>query len=63
MDNKRLTTVYLILYYLNQDFVEKRRDKLFSIDYETRADSKIFLEHPENENPMCIDFFLYTSSV
>lgn len=54
---QRLTTVYLVLYYLNQDFVEKRRDKLFSIDYETRTDSKAFLEHPEHENDECIDFF------
>ena len=54
---QRLTTIYLVLYYLNQDFVEKRRDKLFSIDYETRGDSKTFLEHPENENDECIDFF------
>lgn len=54
---QRLTTVYLVLYYLNQDFVEKRRDKLFSIDYETRPDSKAFLRHPENENNVCIDFF------
>ena len=54
---QRLTTVYLVLYYLNQDFVEKRRDKLFSIDYETRPESKVFLGHPENENNVCIDFF------
>ena len=51
---QRLTTVYLVLYYLNQDFVEKRRDKLFSIDYETRPDSKAFLQHPEDENNTCI---------
>ena len=33
---QRLTTIYLILHYLNQDFVEKRRDKLFSIYLCTR---------------------------
>jgi len=54
---QRLTTVYLILYYLNQDFIEKRRDKLFSIDYETRSGSKDFLLNPEEENENCIDFF------
>lgn len=54
---QRLTTVYLILYYLNQDFVEKKRDKLFSIDYQTRSDSKVFLQNPENEDDSCIDFF------
>lgn len=53
---QRLTTVYLILYYLNQDFVEKKRDKLFSIDYQTRVDSKTFLQNPENNTDSCIDF-------
>ena len=54
---QRLTTVYLVLLYLNQDFVEKRRDKLFSLDYETRENSKTFLEHPEIEDDSEIDFF------
>ena len=54
---QRLTTIYLILHYLNQDFVEKRRDKLFSIDYQTRSDSKLFLQNPDEENNSCIDFF------
>ena len=43
---QRLTTIYLILHYLNQDFIEKRRDKLFSIDYQTRTDSKEFFTEP-----------------
>lgn len=30
---QRLTTIYLILYYLNQDFIEIRRDKLFQLEY------------------------------
>lgn len=54
---QRLTTVYLILYYLNLDYVEKRRDKLFSIDYETRTESKAFLQNPEEENTSNIDFY------
>ena len=54
---QRLTTIYLILYYLNQDFVEKRRDKLFSIDYQTRKDSRDFLRKPDEENESCIDFY------
>lgn len=54
---QRLTTVYLIMYYLNQDFIEKKRDKLFSIDYQTRAESKSFLQTPENNNYGCIDFY------
>ena len=55
--NLRLGSRIQVLYYLNQDFVEKRRDKLFSIDYETRTDSKDFLRHPENEDDEFIDFF------
>ena len=47
----------LILYYLNQDFVESRRDKLFSIDYETRKQSKEYLLNPEEENDDNIDFY------
>lgn len=54
---QRLTTSYLMLHYLNQDFVAKRQDKLFSLNYQTRTDSKTFLENPEVENEDCIDFF------
>lgn len=56
---QRLTTIYLILYYLNQDFVESRRDKLFQIDYETRTGSKDFLINlkEDNINEQNIDFF------
>lgn len=54
---QRLTTLYLILHYLNQDFVESRRDKLFTIDYETREASKEYLQHPEQEDDSNIDFF------
>ncbi|MDR4497957.1 MAG: DUF262 domain-containing protein [Candidatus Scalindua sp.] len=45
---QRLTTIYLILNYLNQDFVEQKRDKLFELDYETRADTKRFLNELDN---------------
>ena len=54
---QRLTTLYLILHYLNQDFVESKRDKLFTIDYETRSNSKDFLQKPDQENDSNIDFF------
>lgn len=56
---QRLTTIYLILLYLNQDFVIDKRDKLFSLDYETRSDSKEFLLklEDENKNDKNIDFF------
>jgi uncharacterized protein with ParB-like and HNH nuclease domain len=46
---QRLTTIFLILNYLNQDFVETRRDKLFELDYETRKDTKQFLNELENK--------------
>ena len=48
---QRLTTLYLILYYLNQDFVESRRDKLFELKYETRDDSSKYLVHVCLEGP------------
>lgn len=54
---QRLTTIYLILHYLNRDFVESRRSKLFSVDYETRKNSKIFLENPEETDDSCVDFY------
>lgn len=54
---QRLTTIYLILHYLNQDFVESKRDKLFSIDYETRKNSKRFLENPGDIDDSCVDFY------
>jgi uncharacterized protein with ParB-like and HNH nuclease domain len=61
---QRLTTIYLILYYLNQDFVEKKRDKLFELDYETRTDSKTFLNQLEEdvENKSNVDFFYITNA-
>ena len=54
---QRLTTVYLILHLLNQDYVVKKQDKLFSIDYQTRKGSKDFLLNPEEENNEYIDYF------
>lgn len=46
---QRLTTIFLVLNYLNQDFVPTRRDKLFELDYETRKNTKKFLEELEEE--------------
>ena len=54
---QRLTTIYLILHYLNQDFVEASRDKLFTIDYQTRENAKDFLSDPSIEDDSNIDFF------
>ena len=56
---QRLTTIYLIQYYLNQDFVPKKRDKLFELDYQTRLNTKSFfssLDKNETNNDN-IDFF------
>jgi uncharacterized protein with ParB-like and HNH nuclease domain len=61
---QRLTTIYLILNYLNQDYVPERRDRLFELDYQTRTDTKSFLDSlgintPEHEN---IDFFYISAA-
>ncbi|MEQ9311578.1 MAG: DUF262 domain-containing protein [Cytophagales bacterium] len=40
---QRLTTIFLVLHYLNQDFIENRREKLFHIDYQTRIGTTEFL--------------------
>jgi uncharacterized protein with ParB-like and HNH nuclease domain len=46
---QRLTTIFLVLTYLNQDFIESRRDKLFAIDYETRPSTKSFLDSLDDD--------------
>ncbi|MDL2313106.1 DUF262 domain-containing protein [Bacteroidales bacterium OttesenSCG-928-B11] len=50
---QRLTTIYLILHYLNQGYVENRRRKLFKLEYETRnteeSNSKNFLSNVETK--------------
>jgi hypothetical protein len=40
---QRLTTIYLILHYLNQGYAESRRTPLFGLSYQTRPDSAAFL--------------------
>lgn len=42
---QRLTTIFLILYYLNQDYVPEKRDKLFVLDYQTRQGTRDFLNN------------------
>ena len=55
---QRLTTIYLLLHYLNLDYVERRRDKLFTIEYQTRQDSADFLsEIDRNVNIDNIDYY------
>lgn len=56
---QRLTTIFLIQRYLNQDFVETKRDKLFDLDYQTRLNTKSFFNKLEegNSNHDNIDFY------
>jgi len=57
---QRLTTIYLILHYLNQGYVASRRKKIFELDYATRKTSKTFLIEKLNENSIDksnIDYF------
>lgn len=56
---QRLTTIYLILHYLNQIYTVENRSKLFDLNYQTRSNSSKFLkelvkEVSSNEN---IDFY------
>lgn len=57
---QRLTTIYLILHYLNQDFKENKRDKIFGLNYETRPNSGYFLKNLEDNQEVKeenIDFY------
>lgn len=56
---QRLTTIYLILYYLNQLLVEKHRKKIFNLSYETRKEVPDFLQKLNEgiENTDNIDFY------
>lgn len=59
---QRLTTIYLILHYLNQDYVEEKREKLFELDYETRSRTKEFLSKPNIQDDSNIDFYYISSA-
>lgn len=54
---QRLTTIYLILHFLNQRYVEKA--KIFSLAYQTRENSSVFLKDlsKDVESDENIDFF------
>jgi uncharacterized protein with ParB-like and HNH nuclease domain len=63
---QRLTTLFLILNYLNQDFIIDKRDKLFELDYQTRKGTKDFLKNlneqldvSDNDN---IDFYYISNA-
>jgi uncharacterized protein with ParB-like and HNH nuclease domain len=57
---QRLTTIYLILYYLNQRYTEEGRTKLFELEYETREGSANYLKNElgkKEEDNTNIDYF------
>lgn len=55
---QRLTTLFLVLTYINSGYVEGRRKKLFSLEYATRTDSAAYLKNPTlEEKDRNIDFF------
>lgn len=63
---QRLTSIYLILYFLNQYLSEDFREKLFELDYETRKNSKEFLINLSSADPenydQNIDFFYISNA-
>lgn len=62
---QRLTTIYLILYYLNSVYTEENRSKLFDLSYETRSDSGRFLREELNkevQNEDNIDFYYISNA-
>lgn len=61
---QRLTSIYLVLHYLNQDFVEARREKLYELDYETRLNSKQFLKELDANviREEYVDFFYISTA-
>lgn len=57
---QRLTTIYLILYYLNQRYTEEGRTKLFELEFETRVGSANYLKNElgkKEEDDTNIDYF------
>lgn len=55
---QRLTTIFLILKFLNGRFAEEYRSKVFSLEYETRIESRDFLYNIDSElKNKNIDFY------
>ena len=55
---QRLTAIFLILKYFNERLAEKYQKSIFSIEYETREDSKKYLESlDKKKKEKNIDFF------
>ena len=61
---QRLTTIYLILFFLNQLYTEDNREKLFVLNYETRPNSGAFLKslQKDNINLDNVDFFYISTA-
>lgn len=62
---QRLTTIYLILHFLNQGYVENRRKNLFGLKYETRENSAHYLINGlngENIDDTNIDYYFISSA-
>ncbi len=61
---QRLTTIYLILHYLNQGYAENRRKKLFALQYETRAGSENYLKSLTEDaiDDSNIDYYFISSA-
>ena len=55
---QRLTSIYLILHYLNQYYADEFKQKLFELEYQTRSNSSNFLkEIGQTQTHNNIDFF------
>ena len=61
---QRLTTLLLILRHFNERLATKYQQKLYTLEYETRADLLTFLENPSAEKASAnIDFFHIAQAV
>lgn len=61
---QRLTTIFLVLHYLNQQYTKEYRERLFDLEYETRKKSRSFLMNikkgePKNDN---IDYYFISNA-
>ena len=58
---QRLTTIFIILSFFNGRYTEENRNKIFSLQYQTREDSKEYLNNiRESEKDKNIDYhFIY----
>jgi len=61
---QRLTTIYLVLYFLNQLYTEENQEPIFKLDYQTRKNSHEFLKKLEKNKIVDdnVDFFYISSA-